>query len=529
MEPTALTSQVQGRRRYRLRMVCPAFPAANIYSRVARLTTSMGAICVATAVNEIAGWDAEVIDENNYRRGPKDGGGKPDHWSIQQARPADVVGLYGGLTSTIPRLFEIAHLYKRLGVRTAAGGHHFVDENIEQALQSGGGVVVIGEGEQTIAELLSEFESGGDLAEVRGIAFLRDGKVVRTPERAPVAEFDLLPIPDFSLLRYGRIKVYPVSGIRGCGMNCEFCAVKGKPRFASPERMFEQFALNSERSGARYFFIVDDLFGQNRRETLRLCRMLRDYQKKHRTRFRITVQIRLDRARDTELLTAMREAGITNLAIGFESPIAEELEAMDKRLDPKEMIALARLYGEAGFMMHGMFIFGYPAQEGQPFKMDAEERAERFLDFIEQARLDTVQVLLPVPLPGTEMTRGPKAQHRVSSTRTIGLEFYAGNFPLFEPDEPLTAESMQNAVRTIMARFYRPSRVFAIALHILCFPAVIYPFHRIGANWRRWWRKWKKTCYRVGGWFLLREWSAAFKSSQFMANLEHARKRLQPG
>ena len=193
------------------------------------------------------------------------------------------------------------------------------------------------------------------------------------------------------------------------------------------------------------------------------------------------------------------------------------------------MVSLARTYHNYGFLVHGMFIFGYPMREGIPFAMDADERVKRFRQFIKKAKVDTVQVLLPVPLPGTELTRRLKAQNRVYSTRNVGLEFYDGNFPLFEPDEPLTAESMQQAVQTIMARFYRPSRVFAIALHILCFPAVIYPFHRIGANWRKWWRKWKKTCYRVGGWFLLREWSAAFKSSQFLANLEHARKRLQPG
>jgi radical SAM superfamily enzyme YgiQ (UPF0313 family) len=509
-------------------MICPAYPATNIYSRIARLTTSLGSVCVATAVNEIAGWDAEIIDENNYRRGPKDAGGKPNHRAIQQARPADVVGLYGGLTSTIPRLFEIAHEYRKLGVRTVAGGQHFVEENIEQALRGGVDVVVIGEGEKTIAELLSRFEKGGDLAEVRGIAFLQDGKVVRTAEREPLADFDLLPIPDFSLLRYGRMKVYPVSGIRGCGMDCEFCTVKGKPRFASPERMLEQFALNSERSGAKYFFIVDDLFGQNRRETLRLCRMLRDYQADRGVRFRITVQIRLDRARDSELLTAMREARITNLAIGFESPIAAELEAMSKRLNPEEMVALTRLYDEAGFMVHGMFIFGYPAREDQPFTMSAEDRVQNFLRFIKESRLDTVQVLLPVPLPGTALTRRLRAQNRIYSTQTVGLEYYDGNFPLFEPDAPLTAEGMQQAVRKIMGRFYRPTRMFAIALHILCFLAITFPFHKIRPSWQRWRRKWSKSCFRIGGWFLMRKWAAAFKGSQFLAKLAHAKKQLQP-
>ena len=95
-------------RRFRLRMVCPAYPAVNIYSRPAKVMTALGPVCIATAVHDIPGWDAEVVDENNYRRGPTDAAGRPDHQALQQSRPADVVGLYGGLTSTIPRLFDIA-------------------------------------------------------------------------------------------------------------------------------------------------------------------------------------------------------------------------------------------------------------------------------------------------------------------------------------------------------------------------------------------------------------------------------------
>ena len=58
--------------RRRLRIIVPAFPAFNIYSRIARETTALGPVCVATAVHEIEGWDAEVIDENNLGRyGPR--------------------------------------------------------------------------------------------------------------------------------------------------------------------------------------------------------------------------------------------------------------------------------------------------------------------------------------------------------------------------------------------------------------------------------------------------------------------------
>ena len=196
-------------RRALLRMVCPAYPAFNIYSRPARVMTALGPVCVSTAVHDIPGCDAEVIDENNYRRGLRDAAGRPDHRALQQVRPADVVGLYGGLTSTIPRLLEIAQLYQSLGAHTVAGGNHFVPDNVEQALRGGVDVVVLGEGEQTITELLACFDAGGDLAAVRGIAFLQDGRLVLTPPREPITAFDELPIPDFSVLRHALARRCP--------------------------------------------------------------------------------------------------------------------------------------------------------------------------------------------------------------------------------------------------------------------------------------------------------------------------------
>jgi len=528
METRPQANRPGGRRR-RLRIVCPAYPAFNIYSRPAKVMTALGPVCVATAVQDVPGWDAEVIDENNYRRGPKDAAGRPDHDAMQRARPADVVGLYGGLTSTIPRLFEIARLYKALGARTVAGGKHFVEDNMRAALHNGIDIVVIGEGEETIKELLACFDTGGELSEVRGIAFLKDGKLVQTPARDPITYFDALPIPDFSVLRHARMKYYPVSGIRGCGMNCEFCAVKGKPRFASPERMMEQFASIHEKWGGKVFFIVDDLFGQNRNDTLRLCRMLRDYQERAGTRFSIMVQIRLDRARDGELLQAMRQAGVNNLAIGYESPIAEELEAMNKRLDPMEMIDLTRLYRQAGFRIHGMFIFGYPASEGRPFWMSAEDRVRRFRRFIRKARLDTVQVLLPGPLPGTELTRRLRAAGRIYPTESVGLEYYDGNFPLFRPDEPLTPEDMLASVRRIMGHFYRPHHMFSVGLSVLSFPAIAFYFHRIKVGWQKWYRRWRVSLYRTGGWLLLRQWIAALRKDGFLGKLAEAKRDWVPG
>ncbi|MBU3959145.1 MAG: B12-binding domain-containing radical SAM protein, partial [Candidatus Omnitrophica bacterium] len=349
------------KKRHRFRLVIPAYPAFNIYSDLAKRTTALGPVCVASVVNEMAGWDVEVIDENNLRRyAPKSSTGKANHEFLQQLRPADIVGLYGGLTSTIPRLYEIARFYKERGITTIAGGQHFVEDNIAEALNSGVDYVVVGEGEETIKELLEALEGRRNISEVRGIVYLDKGKIISTLQREPLTDFDKLPLANFSLVRYARLDLYPVGRIRGCGMDCEFCTVKGKPRAASPQRLLEGIRFLVETNDARHFFIVDDLFGQQRTETIGFCNMLRDYQKSIGRRLDFAVQIRLDMAKDAELLSAMRQAGINTVAIGFESPIEEELEAMNKRVRPQDMISLARAYHKFGFWVHGMFIFGYP-------------------------------------------------------------------------------------------------------------------------------------------------------------------------
>ena len=513
--------------RQRLRIIVPAFPAFNIYSRIAMKTTALGPVSVATAVHEIESWDAEVIDENNLGRyGPRSPHGGADHELLQVQRPADVVGFYGGLTSTAPRLYELARFYKQQGVVTIAGGQHFMGENTDEALHSGIDYVVFGEGEKVVRELLAAIEGRQDRGSIRGIAYLEGGHVVRTPDRQPLTDFDELPSPDFSLVRYARITIFPVERIRGCCMNCEFCTVKGKPRCASAERLLANISGLVETHNARQFFIVDDLFGQQRDETVRFCHMFAEYQQRIERRLETTVQIRLDKAKDPELLAAMRRAGIKYVAIGFESPIDEELKAMNKAINSREMLTLVRVYHKFGFLIHGMFIFGYPLAEPGSFRMPVKGRVRRFRRFIRQGKIDTVQVLLPVPLPGTGLRRRLEQQNRIYALQDVGWEYYDGNFPLFEPDDPMTAPEIQEAGKQIMRRVYRFRHVLYAAANILLFPSIAFYLHNLRLGWGKWYRSWRNNLIRSGGWITMRKWSADFGKSDFLRKLQTARNRL---
>ena len=514
-------------KRQRFRIVIPAYPTFNIYSRVARRTTALGPVCVATAVSRMDRWDAEVIDENNLGRyGPKDASGAADHCTMQTQRPADVVGFYGGLTSTIPRLYELAQWYRRQGIITVAGGQHFADENVDEALSNGIDYVVFGEAEETMRELLEALQSGADIETVRGVAYLKNGVVFRAAPRDPLADFDRFAFPDFSLVRYARITLYPVERVRGCCMNCEFCTVKGTPRCASAERLLGNISYLVETRNASHFFIVDDLFGQQRDEAMRFCHMLAEYQRQIGRQLVSTAQIRLDRAKDAELLDAMRQAGIRHVAIGFESPIDEELRAMNKQVRSEEMLSLVKVFRQFGFWVHGMFIFGYPTAAETPFAMPAAERVRRFRRFIRKARIDTVQVLLPVPLPGTRLRQRLERQHRVYAPQDLGWEYYDGNFPLFEPDAPMTAQEMQNAAKKIMGWFYRFQYLFLVAASVLAFPALLFSLHNLRMGWSRWYRRWERRVIRFGGWLTVRKWTSNFRKSEFLPRLQKARSHL---
>jgi radical SAM superfamily enzyme YgiQ (UPF0313 family) len=520
----------KSRKRYRFRIVIPAYPTFNIYSHIANQTTALGPVCVASSANKMEKWDVEVIDENNLGKlGPKAADGGADHELLDGQRPADVVGLYGGLTSTIPRIYKIAKFYKDRGVVTIAGGQHFVEENIADALSMGIDYIVTGEGEETIRELLTAIESNSDVDGVRGIAYQKNGKTEFTAGREQQKDFEKLPLPDFSLVRYANIKIYPVERIRGCGMDCEFCTVKGKPRYAEPERLLEHISLLVETRKAKKFFIVDDLFGQQRDETIRFCNMLSDYQRRIGKRLDLTAQIRLDKARDMELLNAMQRAGIQTVAIGFESPIEMELQAMNKHISSAEMVSLARIYHDCGFLVHGMFIFGYPWDGNTKFQIPIKERIRIYKKFIKKAKIDTVQVLLAVPLPGTQLRKRLENEHRIYPLEDIGWEYYDGNFPLFKPDEPLSSEEIQSAAKKIMGRLYQFKYVFLMAANIFSFPGLIFFLHNLQAGWWRWYRSWRNSNMRFGGWVILQKWKTEFRKNNFIHKLHDAQNHLSRG
>jgi len=509
-----------------IRLIAPAFPEVNIFTRYANKMTSFGLIMVATIASKVWGWRVEVIDENNYR-GPRDKRGLPDHHVLQREKIASVVGFYCGLTSTMERVFELAEFYKKQGATTLAGGWH-VHYCPEEALSRNIDVVVHGDGEVVIRQILGALTgtliadipgiSFWFIADIPGISFLEAGQIkTNAPIMLEVSNLDELPYPDFGLLRYARkINYYPIGRIRGCGMNCEFCSVKGKPRWATAQHLFNTVSWLVETRKARYFFLVDDRLEQDVQSTIEFFRLVA---RKYGNRLRFTVQIRLEAAKNTELLEAMKAAGVRTVCVGYESPIDEDLKTMRKGYLSSHMIEWTKILRRY-FWVHGMFIFGYPAKEGEEsIRLGAQETARRFKRFISQAKIDSIQVMHAVPLVGTDLRARLEKQGRIFPLEFVRWSKYDGNYVCFMPDGMTLAEFQETPLR-IMKWFYGPFGFLKVSLR-----TVAFPLDFLIRGWHRWRRGWWRDVVNYGGHLLIQRWHRKQRVDTFVATLQQYQNR----
>jgi len=562
------------KRRKLLRLIVPAYPRFNIYTAMASRTTGLGLILVGSAANKLIGWEVEIIDENNCKRRVWPGNaedGYVDHRALQTQRPADIVGFFGSMSSSVPRLCELAKLYQELGAVTVTGGYHaralpqdMLDHNID--------IVAMQDGEQPIIEILNAFDEYSEqlfsqssgvgtktldyyFHNISDVSFMSQGKIVRTkPLIKTEDQCDNCvpwPLPDFGLLRYAKLSTYPIIWRKGCPYNCEFCAVKDRPESVPAEEFMARLEYMVDKFKAKNFFIVDDHFGgslnnpDDYAETMKLLRLMQEYQKRIGKRLSFTIQIRLNMSEKTELILEMRKAGIDLVCIGIESPIDGELKAMNKGYESADMVKWVKLWRDQGFFVHGMMIFSYPKDpnevyeddEGNPLpEYSVAERAQIYRDFIKQSNLDTAQVLLTVPIPGTELWNRLEKEGRLLPG--MSWELWDGQYPLYQPDNA-TPEELQDAMHGIMGNFYGFRHVVKLFFLKWCirYPLNVFPYIVTLATLRTRYlvkahKNWsvkhhRNTLIRAGGWFVVKHWEKQLKKGDFRAKLKRAQEALK--
>ncbi|MBI2925917.1 MAG: radical SAM protein [Verrucomicrobia bacterium] len=311
---------------------------------------------------------------------------------------------------------RLAVLAKALGARVIAGGCFF-GHVAPEALRTGLiDVVVHGEGEVTLVELVQALrEPNTDaLRQVHGLSFLRDGEVLTTPHRAPIASLDALPMPAFDLLpmsRYGaRSRNHPALAAielgRGCVGACDFCVlwrqmgkfVGGRVvphlRVKSPERLFEEIRLLVRQHGRRYLGWVDPSFNADPHVPGQLAALLL----RHGLHIGQSAWLRTDalvRDAASGALAACVRAGLNEVYLGIERPDAEGLAALHKTSSVAHARESMRILREKfpDVLTIGSFIYGLPG--------DTPKTVRAIHRLAIELELDQFFFIPLTPLPGT--------------------------------------------------------------------------------------------------------------------------------
>ena len=389
-------------------LIEPRAPKANVYSKISM--PLLGLIYLGTILKN-RGHEVVIYNEGIYT---------PDYSKVD----ADLIGI-SVLTSTAKRGYEIARKFPK--DKVIIGGVHasiLPEEALCFARQ-----VVVGEAEEVIA----------DVAEGR-----RQERIV---QGAPVQNLDSLPYPDFSLIKGFRWPslVLPISTSRGCPFDCSFCSVTqmfGREyRFRSADNIIKEM----ESRPTKAFFICDDNFTAQPKRT----RILLDLMVAKKIN-NWACQVRCDAAKDKELLNLMAKAGCRVVCVGFESINPLTLKAYQKRQTLAEIIDAISSFHKRKIKIHGMFVLG--AED------DNKHTVWETLRFAIKQKIDTIQMMILTPLPGTRVYEALESEKRIF---TKDWNLYDGQHIVFNP-KLLSAKELQLDVIKAYAKFYSLYRTFSL-------------------------------------------------------------------
>ena len=283
-------------------------------------------------------------------------------------------------TETYLSGLEFARMAKGLkpDLPVVMGGSHSSVMYAEVILEDCVDYVVRGEGELTMLELADFLLKGtGDPADIKGIAYKRDGVVTVTPDRPFIEDPDTLPFPARDLLPL-QLYTFPgnlLTSRGGCPFNCDFCAVnniwKGRRRYRRPEKVIEEVKLVMTQYELGGVAFADDTFTLNRGHTLRLCELLIDLVGQDMG-VPWTCSTRADLV-DRELLETMVSSGCYGIQYGVEAGSQEILDLIGKGITLEQVRQAVRISKEVGVQdVLCSFMFPHPADTVETVRSQKE-------------------------------------------------------------------------------------------------------------------------------------------------------------
>lgn len=324
-----------------------------------------------------------------------------------------------GCTTTTENRFDSFDLIRTVksvdpGIVTVLGGPHIsmAREDTVQHLEELD-YAVIGEGEFTLLELVSALDRGEDPFRVPGLVMRRNGQVVFTGTREPIADLDVLPMPARHLIpmdKYNftvttrdgrRRKAQNIMTSRGCPFNCYFCATPvnwgRRMRGFSVQRVIAEMAHLIEQYGAEFIWFYDDTLNY---QPTRLHELLdqiiaQNWGIKFCSEFRIDL---IDRPTLEKMMLAGLDFGFFGIEAG-NSRIRREV--VHKQFDIDLAYQFVRWAGELGFTANAFLIFSH-FSEGWKEALESIAIMNRLKEINPETEITTAILHI---YPGTELER----------------------------------------------------------------------------------------------------------------------------
>lgn len=313
-------------------------------------------------------------------------------------------------------------------------------------------VVVVGEGEDTLADLVRAFETGAPLSGVNGIFYKEDGKVKATPSRAfvdldkqPFLSYDLLNLDLYRRTLFG-VDHLTLNSSRGCTFRCAFCwdpvMHQRRWRAMQPDTVLEHMRRLAVDYGVRGFLFSDDHFFID----LDRARGILEGVVRGNMGFTISkLQIRADTIcrMDDEFFELMVRAGVKRFTVGIESGSQRMLDLIKKDITVDEALEANRKLARYPFVPLYLFMMGMPTETPEDFGMSIRLADQMLAD--NPRAVKTFNIYTPYPgteLFGVALNKGLTMPER--------LEDWAGfNFRNVQKDSPWMEADTRRLVRDL--------------------------------------------------------------------------------
>ncbi|MDO8869536.1 MAG: radical SAM protein [Methanobacteriaceae archaeon] len=320
-------------------------------------------------------------------------------------------------TSTIKSALKYVEMVKKILPEslTVIGGPHATFMPLETLNSSGDlDVVVMGEGEETMVDILDEsFQEVPQMDNVPGI-FFRDPQtrnIKSTPERPLIKDLDSLPFPARHLVPFesyaaSKEQTGGIITSRGCVYSCNYCSsslIMGKKfRSRSPDNVVDEIEELIDKYHIRDFGFMDDTFMLNKRRANDIA----DEIKTRGLDVSFVASSRVDRV-DPGLLQNLKSSGMKTIYYGVESGSQRILDLMKKGISLKNAENAVKIAKNAGLEVLTSFIIGYPGE--------TKEDINKTIDFSIKLEPDYCQYSILTPFPGTPIYNELKEKNLIDN------------------------------------------------------------------------------------------------------------------